>query len=99
MREVLPNVAGPILVLATLELGNAVLLLSGLSFLGLGAVPPSPELGAMVSEGARTINFWWIGVFPGIAILTVVAAFNFLGDSLRDALDPRTSRAVKGQTI
>lgn len=99
VREVLPNVAGPVLVLATLELGNAVLLLSGLSFLGLGAVPPTPEWGAMVSEGARTFNFWWIGVFPGLAILTVVVAFNFLGDSLRDALDPRTSRAVKARAL
>ncbi len=99
VREVLPNVAGPVLVLATLELGNAVLLLSGLSFLGLGAVPPSPEWGAMVSEGARTFNFWWIGAFPGLAILTVVLAFNFLGDSLRDALDPQTSRAVRERAL
>ncbi len=99
VREVLPNVAGPVLVLATLELGNAVLLLSGLSFLGLGAVPPSPEWGAMVSEGARTFNFWWIGAFPGLAILTVVLAFNFLGVSLRDALDPQTSRAVRERAL
>jgi peptide/nickel transport system permease protein len=99
VREVLPNVAGPMLVLATLELGNAVLLLSGLSFLGLGAVPPTPEWGAMVSEGARTFNYWWIGVFPGLAILSAVLAFNFLGDSLRDALDPRTSRAIKERSL
>lgn len=96
VREVLPNVAGPVLVLATLELGNAVLLLSGLSFLGLGAVPPAPEWGALVSEGARTFNYWWIGTFPGLAILSLVLAFNFLGDSLRDALDPRTARATRG---
>ncbi|MCF6506816.1 ABC transporter permease [Blastococcus sp. MG754426] len=96
VREILPNVAGPVLVLATLELGNAVLLLSGLSFLGLGAVPPTPEWGAMVSEGARTFGFWWVGVFPGLAILSIVLAFNFLGDSLRDALDPRTARATRG---
>lgn len=96
VREVLPNVAGPVLVLATLELGNAVLLLSGLSFLGLGAVPPTPEWGAMVSEGARTFNYWWVGAFPGLAILSVVLGFNFLGDSLRDALDPRTARATRG---
>lgn len=96
LREVLPNVAGPVLVLATLELGNAVLLLSGLSFLGLGAVPPAPEWGALVSDGARTFNYWWIGMFPGLAILSVVLAFNFLGDSLRDALDPRTARATTG---
>lgn len=95
LRDVMPNVGGPVLVLATLELGNAVLLLAGLSFLGLGARPPSPEWGAMVSEGARTFDRWWIGTFPGIAILTVVMAFNFLGDTLRDALDPRTARAVR----
>jgi peptide/nickel transport system permease protein len=92
--EIMPNVYGPVLVLATLELGNAILLLAGLSFLGLGAKPPSPEWGAMVAEGARTFDRWWIAMFPGLAILTVVIAFNFLGDSLRDALDPRTSRAL-----
>lgn len=95
LRDVLPNVGGPVLVLATLELGNAVLLLAGLSFLGLGARPPSPEWGAMVSDGARTFDRWWIGTFPGLAILTIVMAFNFLGDTLRDALDPRTARAVR----
>ena len=93
-----PNVAGPVLVLAALEVGNAVLLLSGLSFLGLGAQPPDAEWGAMVSEGARNFDAWWIGVFPGLAILTVVLAFNFLGDTLRDALDPRTARALKGSS-
>ena len=97
IRDVMPNIGGPVLVLATLELGNAVLLLAGLSFLGLGARPPSPEWGAMVSDGARTFDRWWVGTFPGIAILTVVMAFNFLGDTLRDALDPRTARAIRGR--
>ena len=93
--DVRPNVAGPVLVLAALDIGNAVLLLSGLSFLGLGAQPPTAEWGAMVAEGAQNFNDWWVGMFPGLAILTVVLAFNFIGDTLRDVLDPRTARAVR----
>ncbi len=79
-RDILPNVAGPIFVLATLDLANAVLLLSGLSFLGLGAQPPKAEWGAMVADGTQYFQWWWIGTFPGLAIFTVVLAFNFLGD-------------------
>lgn len=93
-REIRPNVAGPLLVLGTLDLGNAVLLLSGLSFLGLGTRPPTAEWGSMVADGANNFDKWWIGVFPGLAILTVVLAFNFLGDTVRDALDPSTARAI-----
>jgi peptide/nickel transport system permease protein len=93
--DVLPNIAGPVAVLATLELGNAVLWLSGLSFLGLGAQPPDPEWGAMVASGAQAFNHWWVGTFPGLAILTVVLAFNFVGDSLRDALDPQFARVIR----
>ena len=92
--EVLPNVAGPVIVLAALDIGNAILLLSGLSFLGLGARPPDAEWGSMVSTGAQHFESWWIGVFPGLAIVSVVLAFNFLGDSLRDAFDPQ---AVTGR--
>jgi peptide/nickel transport system permease protein len=90
-----PNIAGPVLVMAALDVGNAVLLLSGLSFLGLGAQPPVAEWGAMVAAGAENFDRWWVGLFPGLAILTVVLAFNFVGDTLRDALDPRTARAIR----
>jgi peptide/nickel transport system permease protein len=93
--DVLPNIAGPVMVLATLDLGNAILLLAGLSFLGLGAQPPTPEWGSMVNTGTQYFQRWWMGTFPGLAILTAVLAFNFLGDSLRDALDPRSSWAVR----
>jgi peptide/nickel transport system permease protein len=90
-RDVLPNVVGPVVVLATLDLANAILLLSGLSFLGLGAQPPQAEWGSMVADGTQYFQWGWLGTFPGLAIFTVVLAFNFLGDSLRDVLDPRTA--------
>jgi peptide/nickel transport system permease protein len=90
VKDVLPNVAGPVLVLMTLDLATAILLLSGLSFLGLGAQPPQAEWGSMVAVGTQYFQWWWMGTFPGLAIFTVVLAFNFLGDSLRDVFDPRT---------
>jgi peptide/nickel transport system permease protein len=98
-RDILPNVVAPLLVLATLDVGTAILLLSGLSFLGLGAVAPTPDWGAMVSDGVQQFSSWWIAVFPGLAILTVVLAFNFLGDAWRDSLDPRTAGAVQERGI
>jgi peptide/nickel transport system permease protein len=94
--DVLPNIAGPVIVLAALEIGNAILLLSALSFLGLGARPPTAEWGSMVSTGAEHFEAWWIGVFPGIAIVSVVLAFNLLGDSLRDAFDPKAIIKARG---
>ena len=90
-RDVFPNVAGPVFVLATLDLANAILLLAGLSFLGLGAQPPTAEWGSMVAEGTQYFQWWWIGTFPGLAIFSVVLAFNLIGDSLRDVFDPRTA--------
>ena len=92
IRDVFPNVAGPVFVLATLDLANAILLLAGLSFLGLGAQPPKAEWGSMVAEGTQYFQWWWIGTFPGLAIFSVVLAFNLIGDSLRDVFDPRTAR-------
>lgn len=91
IRDVLPNMIGPVVVYATVDFGNAILLLAGLSFLGLGAQAPSPEWGAMVSVGSQYFQYWWMSTFPGLAIFTAVLALNFLGDSLRDALDPRGS--------
>jgi ABC-type dipeptide/oligopeptide/nickel transport system permease subunit len=90
-KEILPNIAGPVLVLMTLDLANAILLLSGLSFLGLGAQPPQAEWGSMVATGTQYFQWWWMGTFPGLAIFTAVLAFNFLGDSLRDLFDPQTA--------
>jgi peptide/nickel transport system permease protein len=94
-RDIRPNAAGPVVVLGTLEYGHAVLILSGLSFLGLGAQPPTAEWGSMVSEGAKYFDKWWVSLFPGLAILTVVLAANFLGDTLRDALDPRSAKSFR----
>lgn len=91
-RDITPNIVGPILVLASLDIGTAILLLSGLSFLGLGAKPPTAEWGSMVSDAVQNFDSWWLGVFPGLAILTIVVAFNFIGDALRDALDPKSNR-------
>ncbi|MGO1508059.1 MAG: ABC transporter permease [Candidatus Microbacterium stercoravium] len=95
--DILPNIAGPVLVLATLDIGTAILLLSGLSFLGLGAQPPTAEWGSMISAAMSNFDAWWLGVFPGLAILTVVVAFNFLGDAMRDVLDPTAEVAHENQ--
>jgi peptide/nickel transport system permease protein len=99
LHDVLPNLAGPVVVLATLDLANAILLLAGLSFLGLGAQPPDPEWGSMVSVGTQYFQYWWMGTFPGLAIFSAVLAFNFLGDSLRDRLDPRGVSRSKHQGV
>jgi peptide/nickel transport system permease protein len=92
LRQIMPNAVGPLVVLVTLDLGNAILVFAGLSFLGLGVVPPTAEWGAMVSEGRELVEQWWCATFPGLAIFTVVMGFNFLGDGIRDWLDPRARR-------
>jgi peptide/nickel transport system permease protein len=95
MVDILPNVAGPVLVWSALDVGNAILLLAGLSFLGLGAQPPAAEWGSMVATGTQYFQQWWMATFPGLAILTVVLACNFIGDTLRDAIDPRSFWAAE----
>ena len=92
LRHIVPNAIGPVVALLALDVGNAMITFAGLSFLGLGVVPPTPEWGAMVSEGQVLIDQWWVSTFPGLAIFTVVVGFNFLGDALRDWLDPRGTR-------
>jgi len=88
--HILPNIVGPIVVLSTLSVGTSILSAAGLSFLGLGAQPPVPDWGGMISQGRQFLRTaWWVGVFPGLAILVTVLGFNLLGDGLRDALDPR----------
>jgi peptide/nickel transport system permease protein len=89
LRHVLPNALAPALVLTTMDFGNAIIITAALSFLGLGAVPPTPEWGAMVAEGRELIQQWWISTFPGVAIFSVAMACNFVGDGPRDAIDPR----------
>lgn len=89
-RYLLPTVIAPNLVLATLTIPAAILTTSALSFLGFGAQPPSPDWGAILNEGREFLrDAWWISTFPGIAILLIALAFNFLGDGLRDVLDPK----------
>ena len=89
-RHILPSTDAPIIVKATLDVGAAIVLTAGLSFIGLGAVPPTPEWGAMIKQGAdKGLQYWWYAAAPGLAIMSVVMGLNFFGDGLRDALDPR----------
>ncbi len=90
LRHVAPNVRGVVIVLSSLELGYALLNIGALSFLGLGAQPPTPEWGAMLAEGRTLLrDAPWVATAPGLAITLTVLAFNLLGDAMRDALDPR----------
>jgi peptide/nickel transport system permease protein len=92
-RHILPNCMAPVIVNASLDFGYAILLAAGLGFLGIGAQPPDPEWGLMVSQGSNYImNNWWMAAFPGLAIAITILGWNLLGDGLRDILDPRLRR-------
>jgi len=90
IRHLLPNMLAPLLVQGSFDMGGAITAVAGLSFIGFGAQPPTPEWGVMISD-ARTYmaTAWWMGTFPALAIMLVVGSFNLLGDGLRDLLDPR----------
>jgi len=92
-RHILPNAFAPVLVQATLDVGAVILTLAGLSFIGFGAQPPTPEWGVMVSDGRSFLQTqWWVPTLPALAILSLVLACNLAGDGLRDLLDPRSER-------
>ena len=89
-RHMLPSTVGPIVVTMTLLIAAAILLEAALSFLGFGVQPPTPALGKLIGEGASEgFSSWWLVTFPGIVIVTIALAVNFIGDGLRDALDPQ----------
>jgi peptide/nickel transport system permease protein len=92
-RHLLPNTLSPLLVQASFDVGATILAVAGLSFIGFGAQPPTPEWGVMISEGRNYITtHWWLTFFPAMAMLFAVAGFNLVGDGLRDLLDPRLRR-------
>ena len=89
MKEIIPNSVSSVLIMATTDIGNQILMFSTLSFLGLGSAPPTPEWGMMVSDGVGNFNKFWIAGFPGLAIFTMAVGANFIGDGMRDLLDPK----------
>ncbi|MCC8163063.1 MAG: ABC transporter permease [Lachnospiraceae bacterium] len=89
IRTIIPNCMSSLIVLASTDVGTAILTFAGLSFLGLGVSPPTPEWGYMVSDGVTILQYWWISFFPGAAIFLVSIGANFIGDAVRDVLDPR----------
>ena len=89
VKEVIPNSISSVLIMATTDLGNQILMFSTLSFLGLGSAPPTPEWGMMVSDGVDFFNKFWVAGFPGLAIFTMAIGANFIGDGMRDLLDPK----------
>jgi peptide/nickel transport system permease protein len=92
-RHIMPNVIAPVLVTATLGVAGAILTESALSFLGVGVAPPTASWGNILTSGKDYIEFaWWLSLFPGLAILVTVLSYNLLGEGIRDALDPRTTK-------
>lgn len=92
-RHIIPNVVTPVIIQVTIDLGDAILLIATLGFLGLGAQPPTPEWGTMIHTGWEYfLDQWWYATFPGIAIFLATVSFNLLGDGLRDLLDPKSIR-------
>ena len=89
LKEIIPNRITSVLIMATTDIGNQILMFSTLSFLGLGSAPPTPEWGMMVSDGVQYFNKFWVAGFPGLAIFTMAVGANFIGDGLRDLLDPK----------
>jgi peptide/nickel transport system permease protein len=89
-KHILPLCWTPVLISGTMDLGQVILLAASLSFIGLGATPPTPEWGSMISEGASHFYSWWVAFGPGLAILAIVLGFNFIGDGLHDYFDPRS---------
>ncbi len=93
LRHLLPNTLAPLLVQASFDMAGTILSVAGLSFIGFGAQPPTPEWGVMISEGRNYITTqWWLTAVPALGILLLVAALNLVGDGLRDMLDPRLRR-------
>ena len=91
-RHILPNTLGPVIVNGTLTVATAILVEAALSFLGFGIKPPTPSLGVLVSGGQTNPQQWWLTIFPGLTIVAIVLCINFVGDGLRDALDPTQKR-------
>ncbi len=91
-RHILPNTLGPVIVNGTLTVATAILVEAALSFLGFGIKPPTPSLGVLVSGGQTNPQQWWLTIFPGLTIVLIVLCINFVGDGLRDALDPTQKR-------
>jgi peptide/nickel transport system permease protein len=90
LRHILPNIVGPVLVMASFTMAAAVIIEASLSFLGIGVQPPTPSWGSMLNDGKSVLHrAWWTAVFPGGAIALLVLGFNLLGDGLRDVLDPQ----------